>query len=414
MRKPPHSVNDERALIGAAIITGRYGEINLEPSEFFIDFYARVWAYIRDKAEIDQVALESEFIDERQMLTDAVNATPAMVNMPKIAGRIKANAHKRRVIQSLTKAVDGLYDGMPVESVSGEVVKSMDGVGKSDWVPLGEVLPETYKSIESAQTNNENVNFMPSGFRDFDSEFGGLQKEGLIVVAGRPSMGKTAMASAIALECDKDVLIMSMEMQRNQIAMRFFAARAGVSLKRMGSGTMTPEDWSKLSASLAGLMDAGIYINDTTGRTIADVEAEARRFSRTKNAGLIIIDYLTLLSMPESYSKNEAVSEVTRRLKCLAGEIHCPIILLSQLNRDLEKRKNKRPIMSDLRDSGAIEQDADQIIFPYRPEVYENDPKWQGVAIIDMAKNRNGSVGAIQMTWVAEQTAFKDMASFDD
>jgi len=416
MRKPPHSRNDERTLIGAAFLSGRtYLEVDLEPSEFYCDLYARVWKYIRNMPEIDQTKVESEFLSERNEIVEAITNTPTITNMHKIAERIRDYAHKRDVIAKLSKSVDMLFDGCGVPEVAGICGKAFDSVKGSDgWVPLSDYLRRAYSDIEAIQTGGGNVNFDKSGFTDFDSTFGGIQKNGLVVVAGRPSMGKSAFASALAISSHKDVLIISMEMSGEQLATRYFASECGVSLGKMSSGGMTHEDWSKLSGGLESLMDSGVYVNDKTSRSVDDIVSESRRFARVHDAGLIVVDYLTLLSLPDSRNKVDAISEATRRLKCLAGEIGCPVVLLSQLNRDLEKRADKRPILADLRDSGAIEQDADQVIFPFRPEVYDKKPEHTGLALIIMAKNRNGPTGVVQMTWIADQTAFKDNIGFDD
>jgi len=409
------SIHDEQALIGAAIISGDgHNRVSLEPGEFADPFYGAVWKRIQTMRTVDALALESEFINERQRLIDATANLPTMatsVNLPKIAKRIRNAAQRRRVAKALADANQMLQRGASLSEVADCVVRATDGQTSGGCKLLADFLIPGYKALEQAQVDGKSVCFVPTGFVCFDREFIGLQIGGLIVVAGRPGMGKTAFASALA-RCASErapVLIISMEMSGLQLAMRFYASEAGVSLQRMMQGKLSSGDWSKLAAATKKLMTTGIHINDTTSRTIADVVAEARRFKRLHGTiGMVVVDYLTLLDMPGGHNRNDAISETTRRLATLAGELECPVVLLSQLNRELEKRTDKRPMMSDLRDSGAIEQDAHQIIFPFRPEVYDKSPQMKGIALINLAKNRNGKTGTVQMEWVAESATFRD------
>jgi len=407
--------NDEQALIGAAIISGDgHNAVSLEPGEFCDPFFGAVWKSIQTMQTVDPLALESEFINERQRLIDATTNLPTMVasvNMKKIAGRISKAARRRRAAKGLADATQMLQRGSPLSEVGDCVVRALDGTASGGSKPLADILIPCYKALEQAQVDGESVCFVPTGFICFDREFIGMQGDGLIIVAGRPAMGKTAFAGALARNASEraPVLIISMEMSGLQLALRFYASEAGVSLQHMIQGKLSSEDWSKLAAATKKLMATGIHINDKTSRTVADVVAEARRFKRLHGTiGMIVVDYLTLLDMPGGHNRNDAISETTRRLATLAGELKCPVVLLSQLNRELEKRTDKRPIMADLRDSGAIEQDAHQIIFPFRPEVYDKSPQMKGVALINLAKNRNGKTGTIQMEWVAESATFRD------
>jgi len=412
---------DEKTLIGAAILTGdRHGTIELEPADFESDFFGKVWKWMRTVREIDTSTLESEFFDQRNDLSDAAGVAAFSTNMEKVAGRIREAAHRRRLLSQLVKAHGLIESGDSIAEVSAMVAKTFDDVRTCDgWKPLMDYLVPAYSEIEKAQTTGESSMFVPSGFVDFDKQFGGIQRGGLIVVAGRPAMGKSAFASAMARKAAEKnpVLMVSMEMSGSQIATRFYASESGVSLGKLTGGGMGAGDFERLVQAQARLGGIGIHINDKRCRSVADVCAEARRFKRVHgDVGMVVVDYLTLMSLPDGYSKNDQVAETTRMLTTLAGEIDAPIVLLSQLNRELEKRANKRPQMSDLRDSGAIEQDAHQIIFPFRPEVYEKKAEYEGLALIEMAKNRNGATGTIQMTWVADQTAFRDFAggSFDE
>ena len=406
---------DERALIGAALLTGDgHASIDLEPADFESDFYGAVWKSIRTMREVDQVALESEFFDKRHELAECVNGIPTFANMEKIAARISEAGHRRRIMATLVKAHSLVDAGSGIPEVSGMVAATFDDVRTGeDWKHIMEFLKPAYTAIETAQITGESSMFVPTGFIDFDRKFRGLQKNGLIVVAGRPAMGKSAFAAALARNAaaNNPVLIVSMEMSGVQIATRFYSSESGISLEKLTGGGMTKSDYADLVDAQVRLGSSGININDKRCRGLSDVCAESRRFKRVHgDVGMIVVDYLTLMELPEGNNRNNQIAEATRQLTNLAGDIGCPVVLLSQLNRDLEKRADKRPTMADLRDSGAIEQDAHQIIFTFRPEVYDKDPKYKGIALVDMAKNRNGPTGTVTMAWIAESTVFRDLA----
>ncbi len=416
MRNPLH---DEKAIIGAAILspTSEHNMVDLSPADFSDDFFGAVWKRMREMRELDISLLESEFFERRADLTDAANSMPTITNLEKIAKRIREAAHRRRLLQSLRTAHGLIESGESIADVSAIVAKTFDDVHSGDgWKSLFDYLVPAYTDIEQAQLSGKSCMFAPTGFVDFDKEFGGMQKDGLIVVAGRPAMGKSAFAAALARKAaeDKPVLINSMEMSGSQVAMRYYASESGVSLSKLTGGGMVGDDYTKLVAAQEKLSGIGIHINEKRSRSVAEVCAEARRFQRIHgDVGMIVVDYLGLMALPDGFTKNDQVAEATRMLANLAGEIHCPIVLLCQLNRDCEKRADKSPMMSDLRDSGAIEADSHQVIFPFRPEVYDKDNKLKGLAIINMAKNRNGATGKVQMTWIADQTSFKDMERGD-
>ena len=406
---------DEQAIIGAAMILGdAHNAVNLDPADFESDFYGAVWKKMQAMREVDISALESHFIEHRAELTECAASSPSHTNMEKIGHRIKVAAHRRRVQRSLVDAHGMMEKGAEISVVSDMLVKALDGVNiDNDWKPLVDYLIPAYNDMERAQIHGVNCNFVPTGFPSFDAEFGGLQKDGLIIVAGRPGMGKSALAAQLARSAaDRgDVLIQSLEMSGKQLAMRFYASEAGVCMQRMMQGKLTSDDWGKLAGTQNQLAESGIFINQKRSRSLTDIESEARRFKRVRKPAMIVVDYLTLIDMPQANTKSDAIAEVTRRLVCLAGDIDCPVVLLAQLNRECEKRTDKTPIMADLGDSGAIERDAHQIIFPFRPEVYDKNADLAGKAIIKLGKNRNGSTGQIKMKWIGESAKFED---FDD
>ncbi|RME35076.1 MAG: hypothetical protein D6794_09935 [Deltaproteobacteria bacterium] len=309
--------------------------------------------------------------------------------------------------------------GSEINEVSRFITAAIDGVPKNaDAKHVGEALIDAYRQIEAA-SRGEDVNFVPSGYTDFDTVFGGLARSGLVIVAARPAMGKTSFALGLARQAAAKgpVLAVSMEMPASHLAMRLMSAEAGVPLQNLMRGELGPEDFRRATAAVNRLKECGLWINDLPSRDLHGVLAEARRFRRQHpDMRMLVIDYLTLMQRPQADRADLAIGEMSRALKVLAGEIDCPVVLLSQLNRRLEERplSDRRPRMSDLRESGAIEQDADQIVFLYREEVYRKTPENEGLAEIIMAKNRNGRTGIVRMAWIAERAAFVELAGFEE
>jgi len=403
----------ERALIAAAILaTDKHGLVSVQPDDFEDRKLGAIWGEIIKHQQIDHTTLASKFGD--QLLNDIITTTPSTVSIRREAQYVREAAYRRRLALALAKASDMAKQGVDQASISQYVLTALDGVPQdAEAKHIGDAMVDAYRQIEAA-CRGEAVNFVASGFRAFDSMFGGLQKGGLVVVAGRPSMGKTAFASGLAAHASEHgaVLMVSMEMSASQMAMRFLAAERGIDLQAMMMGRLSHDDFRQLADAVHTLKQRRIWINDMTSRTIASVAAEARRFKRVHDdMRLLVIDYLTLLNLPTADKQADAIGKVSRACKVLAGELGCPVVLLSQLNRNLEQRPvdQRVPRMSDLRDSGAIEQDADQIIFPYRPEVYQKKPENEGLAEIYVAKNRNGKTGMVRMAWRAPCAAFAEL-----
>jgi replicative DNA helicase len=258
-----------------------------------------------------------------------------------------------------------------------------------------------------------------TGFTDIDSMTSGLQPGDLVIVAGRPSMGKTSfamnMAESVAVKGKLPVAVFSMEMPGEQLAMRLMSSLGRINAHKMRTGKLEDDDWPKLTVAIGSLAEAPLFIDDSAGLTPLELRARARRLKREHGLGLIIIDYLQLMQAGDTAGENRAteISAITRSLKGLAKELHVPVIALSQLNRSLEQRPNKRPIMSDLRESGAIEQDADVIFFIYRDEVYNEDSQDKGTAEVIIGKQRNGPIGTCRLTFLGEYTRFENYAGQD-
>ncbi|MDX8383591.1 MAG: DnaB helicase C-terminal domain-containing protein [Ghiorsea sp.] len=407
-------LHERNFIADALVLVDQHGVIDLNPADFVEPRYGEIWEYCQSVSEISLTEIDYRF--NREGFVDSVveQGVSQSAGMRKEAVAIRELAHKRRVVKALGLASSMIAEGKPINDAANYAISAFDDAPSGgDGEELKKYLTDAYHDIQRAN-EGESVNFIHTKITDFDNMFGGIQKAGLVIVAGRPSMGKTAFASAITrnISKTKPVLMISMEMSGKQLAMRFLAAEEGIDLQHMMQGKLLKDDWSKLSTAYHNLLkDGNIVINQKTSRTVADIAAEARRFKRKYNdVGLIVIDYLTLLEMPAGENQVIAVGKVSRALKVLSGELECPVMLLSQLNRSLENREDKRPMMSDLRDSGAIEQDADQIIFPFREEVYKKKPENEGVAEIIMRKNRNGKVGMVKVAWVEIAATFKNLA----
>lgn len=406
----------EKAFIGSVLTFGG-SDVDLDPKDFNNKAYGLVWEYIRNQRTMDMVDLQHRF--DESMLVQAMKETPTGTNVKKCAVHIKKAAHRRRVDASICHAKRQMDAGADLAMINDSLARAFDDVPAADEsVPLKDVLTEAYDQIETAYKTKGNVNFVPSGFQKIDGWIGGLQKNGLIVVAGRPSMGKTAFAMNLARNAAfvDPVLVCSMEMSKAQLGMRLMASEALLDLSKMMKGEMVQDEWSRLANTPEQLAECKLHINARASRTIQCVAAEAKRFKRKHGKmAALVIDYLGLFGMEGKESKAEKIAQVTRAAKILAGEseLDCPVILLSQLNRDVEKRQDKHPMMSDLRDGGSIEQDADQIIFMYRDEYYNEKPDNKGIAEADFAKNRNGPTGVVKLNWISESTKFTDMEYCD-
>jgi replicative DNA helicase len=286
--------------------------------------------------------------------------------------------------------------------------------GAQGWLPVQPLLTQVVERIDElySRENQGEITGVPSGFIDLDRMTSGLQAGDLVIVAGRPSMGKTAFSvnigENVAIEAGLPVAIFSMEMGGTQLAMRMLGSVGQLDQHRLRTGRLNDEDWPRLTHAIQKMNDAQIYIDETPALNPIEMRARARRLARQcGKLGLIIVDYLQLMQGSKPGDNRTAeISEISRSLKGLAKELQCPVIALSQLNRSLEQRPNKRPIMSDLRESGAIEQDADVIIFLYRDEVYNPDSPDKGTAEIIIGKQRNGPIGAVRLTWIGQYTKF--------
>ena len=353
-------------------------------------------------------------------LSEIISQTPSAANIKAYANIVREQSILRQLIHVSNNLIEKSNKGgidskalldeaeQKIFSISEESVKANTG-----FQSINDLVGESLKQIEERAENGEAVTGVATGFTDFDNKTTGLQGGDLIIVAGRPSMGKTSFAMNLAeyasLKNDAVTAIFSMEMSGTQLSTRLISSMGRINQQKIRTGKLTDDDWPRLTNAVALLSKANIFIDDTAALTPIDIRARARRLKREKGLDLIVIDYMQLMQLSNN-SENRAteLSEISRSLKALARELDVPVVALSQLNRSLENRTDKRPIMSDLRESGAIEQDADVIAFIYRDEVYNEDSPDKGKAEIIVAKQRNGPIFKTTLTFLGECTRFEN------
>ena len=434
LRLLPQSVEAEEAILGAILenpaALGRVVE-SLKPDSFYKPahkiIYEAMLNMFRKNEPIDIVTI-SEYLRNREELEAAggrayINELAINVitttNIEYYAKIVQEKEIKRALINAGSEIVSMSYETDDTDNVLDNAQKLIFNIASqkdsSDLVAIQDLVVESYEQIEHRFNNKDELVGVTTGFYDLNALTSGLQKSDLIILAARPSMGKTAfalnLAQNVALKGKKAVAIFSLEMPKQQLTKRMLCSEAEVDTQRITSGNIQPKDWEKLVDAMTRLSDAKIYIDDTSGVTATDVKAKCRRLMmEEKELGLIIIDYLQLMEGGgNTNDRNQQISQISRALKGLARELDVPIIALSQLSRGVEQRNDKRPMLSDLRDSGAIEQDADIVMFIYRDEYYNRDDvNNKGKAEVIIAKHRNGPVGTVELLFQSSITKFKN------
>ncbi len=439
---PPQALEAEQSLLGGLLLDNRrWDEVTDEVG--MTDFYSQNHRLIFDaitglQSDNDpaDVVTVSEWLENNGSLENAgglayigtlANNTPSTANILTYAKIVRERAILRSLISAANEIADNAYspEGRTPREVLDHAEKLVfdiserDGRSQKGFTTIQDLLTRSIDRIEELFESNESVTGIATGFSDLDDMTSGLQRGDLIVVAGRPSMGKTSfamnIAEYVALEKGLPVAVFSMEMPGEQLAMRMLSSIGRINSNKIRTGKLGDDDWPRLNSAVGLLDKAPMFIDDTAGLNPLDLRSRARRLLREhQQFGLIVIDYLQLMQSSET-NENRAteISNMTRSLKMLAKELNVPVMILSQLNRSLEQRPNKRPIMSDLRESGAIEQDADVIFFVYRDEVYNEDTDQKGVAEIIIGKQRNGPIGKAKLTFRGEYTRFENFASGD-
>jgi len=436
LKIPPHSIEAEQSVLGGVMLDNHAWEQiadSVSEEDFYRYDHRLIFRAIEDLAEdnkpLDVVTL-SEWLGKRGDLEDAgglaylgtmAKDTPSAANIRAYADIVRERSILRQLIGVGTEISDSAFN--PGERGSKEILDDAEtavfkiaeqGTKQGQaFKPIKSLLKTTLSHIDELSKSDSSITGLPTGYADFDSMTSGLQKGDLIIVAGRPSMGKTTFSMNIAefaaVSSKKPVAVFSMEMPAEQLTMRMLSSMGRVDQGRLRTGNLTDDDWPRIAQAVKMFSEVPMFIDDSAALSPTEVRARARRLAREHGQlGLIVLDYLQLMQgSGKSDNRTTEVSEISRSLKALAKELEVPVIVLSQLNRSLEQRPNKRPIMSDLRESGAIEQDADIIVFIYRDEVYNPETTEKGVAEIIIAKQRNGPIGTTRLTFLGKYTRFE-------
>ncbi|MFB1050684.1 replicative DNA helicase [Paraliobacillus sp. JSM ZJ581] len=434
-RTPPHNMEAEQAVLGAIFLEPEAMSTASEllvPSDFYRASHQRIFQVmmqLSDKGEpIDLVTVTTALSNAKLLddiggvsfLSDLANAVPTAANIGYYTKIVEEKALLRRLIRTATDIVTESFSKEDdVEEVLSEAEKNILEVSNrknsSAFKNIKDVLIEVFDNIEQLHQNDAEVTGIPTGFRDLDKITSGFQRNDLIIVAARPSVGKTAfalnIAQNVAIKTDENVAIFSLEMGAEQLVNRMLCAEGNIDAQRLRTGHLEAEDWGKLTMAMGSLSNAGIFIDDTPGIRVNEIRSKCRRLKQEHGLGMILIDYLQLIqgSANSRENRQQEVSEISRSLKGLARELNVPLIALSQLSRGVESRQDKRPMMSDLRESGSIEQDADIVGFLYRDDYYDKESEKQNIIEIILAKQRNGPVGTVELAFVKEYNKFVDL-----
>jgi len=436
LKVPPNSVEAEQSLLGGLMLDNESWD-KIADLIVASDFYRKdhrlifetVAALMEDSRPCDLVTV-SEHLDNKSLLEAAggleylatlANETPGAANARAYAKIVRERSTIRSLITAGNEISGNAFsgDGRTAAELVDEAERLVFEIaekgsrGKAGFRPLKQILPAAVDRIDLLHQSGGDITGIPTGYTEFDKLTAGMQPGDLIIIAGRPSMGKTTLAVNIAenaaIGAKVPTAIFSMEMPSQQLAFRMISSLGRVDQTHLRTGKFPDEDWSRINTAVQLMSDAPIFIDDSPALSPTDIRARSRRLKREHGLGLIVLDYLQLMQVPGN-KENRAteISEISRSLKALAKELEVPIIAISQLNRSVEQRTDKRPVMSDLRESGAIEQDADLIVFIYREEVYNSETPRKGIADIHIAKQRNGPIGDFPLTFVGRFTKFEN------
>jgi replicative DNA helicase len=440
-RMPPQNIEAEQAVIGAiflepsSLITA--SEI-LIPEDFYRNAHQKifhVFSKLNDEGKaVDLVTVAEELAASKQLedvggisyLSELAGSVPTAANIEYYARIVEEKSLLRRLIRTATNiATDGYAREDEVDELLSEAERSIMEVANRKnagaFHNIKDVLVRTYDNIELLHNRKGDITGIPTGFAELDRMTAGFQRNDLIIVAARPSVGKTAFALNIAqnvgTKAGENVAIFSLEMGAEQLVMRMLCAEGNINAQNLRTGSLTDEDWRKLTMAMGSLSNTGIFIDDTPGIRINEIRSKCRRLKQEYGLGMILIDYLQLIqgSGRSNENRQQEVSEISRSLKQLARELEVPVIALSQLSRGVEQRQDKRPMMSDIRESGSIEQDADIVAFLYRDDYYDKESENKNIIEIIIAKQRNGPVGTVSLAFVKEYNKFVNLERrFDD
>ena len=439
-RVMPHSVEAEQSVVGAMLMDK---DAILAASEIICgdDFYQNAYGVIFDSMvelfnegkPVDLITLQERLkekevppeISSLEFVRDLVAAVPTSANVRYYAQIVSDKAVMRKLIKMNDELSNICYAGNePLESVLEKTEKSvfqlLQNRNAGEYVPIRQVVMNALEKVEKASKSKGTVTGIPTGFIDLDYKLSGLQPSDLVLVAARPSMGKTAfvlnIAQYVAFKKDKCTAIFSLEMSKEQLVNRLFSLESQVDAQALRTGNMKDSDWEKLIEAAGIIGQSNLIIDDTPSISISELRSKCRKYKMEHGLDLIIIDYLQLMSGSggrSNESRQQEISEISRALKGVARELDVPVIALSQLSRAVEQRTDKRPMLSDLRESGAIEQDADVVMFIYRDDYYNPDTNDKNIAEIIIAKQRNGPIGTVRLAWIPQYTRFGNEARGD-
>lgn len=435
---PPNDVESEQAVIGSMLTDKEAVSAAIEvlkPEDFYREdnrtiFEAILNLYGRSEP-IDIITLKSELssmgkfeaVGGLEYIAELPDKVPTTANVEQYIKIVEEKSVLRNLIKTAneiitlgydqTQEVDGIIDG-----AEKKIFEVMQKKNQKGYTPIKDILVETFTELEQLYNQKQRITGIPTGFSDLDFRTSGLHNSDLILVAARPAMGKSAFALNIAtnaaVRAKVPVAIFSLEMSKEQMTSRILCSEAMVDSNKVRTGKIDDEEWSKLAAASGELSEANIYIDDTPGISIMEIRAKCRKMKIEKNIGLVVIDYLQLVqgSGKRGGSREQEIAEISRSLKILAKEINVPVIALSQLSRAPEQRPDHRPMLSDLRESGSIEQDADIVIFLYRDDYYNEDSEKKNIAEVIMAKHRAGSTGTVELLWLGNYTKFANIDKY--
>ncbi|MTK12975.1 MAG: replicative DNA helicase [Clostridiaceae bacterium] len=435
LRSMPHSIEAEQSVIGSMIIDktsiAEAMEV-LKAEDFYKDSHKAIFNAILDLYQKD-IAVDIITLTEHLKSTDRLEAAGGITYISELSGSVISTANVqsyikivsdksilRKLIRSSTKIIEESYNNQD------DVLKAMDLAEKeifnlsnskstSDFEPMSVVLERGFLEIERLFNNKGETTGVASGFRELDMKTSGFQKGDMVLIAARPSMGKTTfalnLAEHAALRAGKSVAIFSLEMSKEQLAYKLLCSQAHVDMLKLRTGNLDDKDWENIAKASGPLASAKIFIDDTAGMSVMEMRSKCRRLKIEQGIDLVLIDYLQLMSGSKggSESRQQEVSEISRSIKALAKEMQCPVIALSQLSRAPEQRTDHRPMLSDLRESGSIEQDADLVMFLYRDEYYDKETEDKNIAECIIAKQRNGPTGTVKLAWLGQFSKFGNL-----
>lgn len=438
IKMPPHSLEAERSVLGGLLLSDDAWDAVAElvgSDDFYRPEHRLIYRNMARLAEarepIDPVTVaealngsgELETVGGFAYLAELARDTPSASNIRAYATVVRERSALRHLIRAAQDIADSGFspEGRSADELIDEAERKImqineKGPKSGGPVDVNPLLNRAVQRIDELYNAGGDITGLSTGYSELDSKTSGLQRSDLIIIAGRPSMGKTSFAMNLVehalLNQDRPILVFSMEMPADQLLMRMLSSIGRIDQTRIRNGKLEQEDWPKLSAAVTKLKDTALYIDDTPALTPTEIRSRARRVSREAGGlGMIMVDYLQLMRVAGfTEGRTAEISEISRNLKAIAKEFECPMVALSQLNRALEQRPNKRPVNSDLRESGAIEQDADVIMFIYRDEVYHEDSDDRGVAEIIIGKQRNGPIGTCKLAWLDQYTRFENLA----